>query len=221
MTIQMANLQFADHNVALLEDGDYKFLPAIPELRDLPLEELRKIFSFPTIITNENLRLILPDESDRVFDDIIGISSEQYFFKKTAHRNSFWKFINRKAPGESPENATEHVIPIFSDGKFEKFLNFKMIYRYPVSSIIAIMMIYPLSARSFDPGILRDIFGLTLAESRVAICLHMGLTVHDAAAQAGVRVSTVRDQLSSIFSKTGTSRQSELISIFSRLELVL
>jgi DNA-binding NarL/FixJ family response regulator len=49
----------------------------------------------------------------------------------------------------------------------------------------------------------------------------MGLTVHDAAAQAGVRVSTVRDQLSSIFSKTGTSRQSELISIFSRLNLVL
>jgi DNA-binding CsgD family transcriptional regulator len=218
MTTQMANLQFSDRNLVLLEGGDDKFPPVIPEIRDLPLKELRKIFSFPTIITNENLRLILPDESDRVFDDIIGINSEQYFFKKTAHRNSFWKFIDQKARGESPDSATEQIIPIFSDGKFEKFLKFEMIYRYPVSSIIAIKMINPWSARSFDPGLLRDIFGLTLAESRVAICLHMGLTVHDAAAQAGVRVSTVRDQLSSIFSKTGTSRQSELISIFCRLD---
>lgn len=221
MMNELVNWRFADHNFTILEGGSYKSPPISPEIRDLPLAELRKILSFPTIITNENLRQILPDETDRAFHDIIGISRGQYFFKQPSHRSAFWKLISEKHSKKPQENTEDHIISIFSSGKFEKFLKFKIIHDYKISSIIAIMLIDPWLSRDFNPSLLRDLFGLTLAESRVAICLHMGLTVQDAAAQAGVRVSTVRDQLSSIFLKTGTSRQSELISILSRLELVL
>jgi DNA-binding CsgD family transcriptional regulator len=54
-------------------------------------------------------------------------------------------------------------------------------------------------------------FGLTSAESKVAESLVKGASVADIATKNGTSVSTVRSQLRSIFGKTGTSRQAELI----------
>ena len=53
-------------------------------------------------------------------------------------------------------------------------------------------------------------FGLTFAESHLAVRLAEGRTIAEAAKIAGVSMATARTHLRNIFSKTATSRQSEL-----------
>ena len=58
---------------------------------------------------------------------------------------------------------------------------------------------------------LRESFGLTPAETRLAARLKDGLTLKEAAGELGVSINTVRNQLRAIFDKIGLSRQSDLI----------
>lgn len=221
MMSRMGNLRFADHNFSSGEESESIPFRVSDKVKNLSLEDLKKVFSSPVIITDERLRQILPGSNDQIFDDIIGISGDRYFFKKSHYSDGFTELVDGQTRDQSGKNSKEKIISVFKDGSFQKFLKFKNLSENKKSLIIAIFVIDIWSIKPFEPKLLRDLFGLTLAESRVAICLHNGLSVNDAAEQSGVRTSTVRDQLSSIFSKTRTSRQSELVSILSRLELVV
>jgi DNA-binding CsgD family transcriptional regulator len=61
--------------------------------------------------------------------------------------------------------------------------------------------------------VLNSLFGLTPAESRVALLLTDGHSVRRIAEMIGVKNSTLKSQLSSIYRKTSTSRQSELMRL--------
>jgi DNA-binding CsgD family transcriptional regulator len=61
--------------------------------------------------------------------------------------------------------------------------------------------------------IIQDLFDLTPAEARVARGIAAGKTVHDLADEAGLAAGTVRQQLKSVFSKTGVSRQADLVGL--------
>jgi DNA-binding CsgD family transcriptional regulator len=63
---------------------------------------------------------------------------------------------------------------------------------------------------------LRELFGLTPAEARLALALFEGLSPGEAAISFGVSLNTVRVQLGRIFEKTGTNRQSELVRLMMR-----
>ena len=67
------------------------------------------------------------------------------------------------------------------------------------------------------PEMLRALFGLTPAETKLVTLLLDGKSLSEAADGNGVGRETVRSQLKSIFLKTGTRRQSELISLLARL----
>ena len=60
-------------------------------------------------------------------------------------------------------------------------------------------------------GSLAGLFGLTPAEARIAAALLDGDSVEAAARRLHLSVHTVRNHLKSVFSKTGTARQSELV----------
>lgn len=60
-------------------------------------------------------------------------------------------------------------------------------------------------------------FALTAAEIRLCTALAQNLTLKEAAMQLGLTVGTARDRLKTIFQKTGTHRQSELIGLIKRL----
>jgi DNA-binding CsgD family transcriptional regulator len=60
---------------------------------------------------------------------------------------------------------------------------------------------------------LREAFGFTPAEAALALDLADGLAAADCATLRGVSVHTVRSQLRSLFGKTGTSRQAELVTL--------
>jgi DNA-binding CsgD family transcriptional regulator len=58
---------------------------------------------------------------------------------------------------------------------------------------------------------IRTLFGLTTGEARLARALVDGLDLEQAAARLGLRVGTVRTRLQSIFEKTGSHRQADLV----------
>ncbi|MFC3695757.1 helix-turn-helix transcriptional regulator [Chenggangzhangella methanolivorans] len=60
-------------------------------------------------------------------------------------------------------------------------------------------------------SILSGLFDLTPAEARVTRQLIEGAAVNEIAESSGLSESTIRNQLRSIFAKTGASRQSELV----------
>lgn len=68
-----------------------------------------------------------------------------------------------------------------------------------------------------DSFALRQIFGLSPAEARLALSLGSGETLAEAAEAYGVSVATARAQLKAIFQKTGVRRQAGLVLLISRL----
>ncbi len=71
----------------------------------------------------------------------------------------------------------------------------------------------PGQSRSLSPGALGAWFGLTAAESRLAQALLDGHTPAEFCVQARVSLATVRSQLRSLFAKTQTRRQAELVRL--------
>lgn len=80
-----------------------------------------------------------------------------------------------------------------------------------------VMIVDPDARRDLDAGLLRQLFDLTAAEARVALALAGGQTIKEAAAASGTTENTIRVQLRSIFAKTGTNRQVELVALLTRL----
>jgi DNA-binding CsgD family transcriptional regulator len=60
---------------------------------------------------------------------------------------------------------------------------------------------------------LRELYGLTFTEARLAKLLMDGKTVEDCCKELGVRSSTVRMHVRNLFHKTGVRRQSQVISL--------
>ncbi|MBI4061324.1 MAG: helix-turn-helix transcriptional regulator [Elusimicrobia bacterium] len=66
---------------------------------------------------------------------------------------------------------------------------------------------------AIDTPVLRRLYFLTDAESRVVEALCSGGTLAEIAARLGVSETTVRTQLQSVFRKTGTARQPDLVKL--------
>lgn len=75
----------------------------------------------------------------------------------------------------------------------------------------------PQRSSSFPDSVLRALYGLTPAETEVANGLLMGYSIEEIASLRHVRLGTVRIQMKSLFSKTGTCRQGELLRLLMTL----
>jgi DNA-binding CsgD family transcriptional regulator len=64
-----------------------------------------------------------------------------------------------------------------------------------------------------------DAYGLTLAEVRVALAMSCGATIPATARQLQISPNTVKTHLRRVFSKTGTSRQTELARLMATISL--
>jgi DNA-binding CsgD family transcriptional regulator len=70
-----------------------------------------------------------------------------------------------------------------------------------------------------DEGALRDLFGLTPAEARLAIALSAGHSIESTAALLSITQATARSELKSVFRKTGLTRQQDLVRMLASLSL--
>jgi len=64
---------------------------------------------------------------------------------------------------------------------------------------------------------LRQAFQLTPSEARLALCLSGGKSLEEAAQEMAIAQETARSHLKSVFRKTATHRQGELVALVSRL----
>lgn len=76
------------------------------------------------------------------------------------------------------------------------------------------------SSNQPNSATLKRLFGLTSAEGKLAAALATGSSPSQLADRFHVTRSTVRSQLASIFTKTHTRRQAELVSLLSRISLL-
>jgi DNA-binding CsgD family transcriptional regulator len=66
-------------------------------------------------------------------------------------------------------------------------------------------------------SILMRVFDLTVAEVRVAQGLARGHSLDETATRLGIKITTARTELASIFAKTATCRQGQLVAVLSHL----
>jgi len=78
----------------------------------------------------------------------------------------------------------------------------------------------PANLPSFPADHLRSLFGLTLAEARVASLLQQGRTTAEIASILGISINTARVHLNALLSKTGTHRQPALMRLLMGLPTV-
>lgn len=88
----------------------------------------------------------------------------------------------------------------------------------PFSAWHAMMMVADTDSKiSLKVDLLQRAFDLTPAEARVAASIGIGEDIGHYAIRADVSKETVRRQVKSIFSKTGTRRQAELVALLTKV----
>jgi DNA-binding CsgD family transcriptional regulator len=84
----------------------------------------------------------------------------------------------------------------------------------------ALLFFTPLDqTRAPSTDLMRSLFDLTMAETRIAKGLMQGQTLTEIAADGDVSITTVRSQFSSILEKTGCGRQAELVGLLANIAL--
>jgi DNA-binding CsgD family transcriptional regulator len=90
--------------------------------------------------------------------------------------------------------------------------------RFAGGNGLSIVLLADLKYRAEPNAVtLQQCFRLTPCEARLAGALATGVRLTEIAQRYGVEVGTIRAQLKSVFLKTGTRRQSELVSLLARL----
>jgi DNA-binding CsgD family transcriptional regulator len=82
---------------------------------------------------------------------------------------------------------------------------------------VALTLVIDPDARLPTHDHLAGLFGLSPAESRVAIAIMSGKLIRDIATELGVEIATLRTQLRSIFHKVGVKRQADLVRVLANI----
>jgi DNA-binding CsgD family transcriptional regulator len=83
--------------------------------------------------------------------------------------------------------------------------------------VVMLVFYHPASAPAIDADLLHAVFGLSPAEARIASLLAEGLSLKEIASAQGTQHETVRKQLRSIYLKTSTNRQPDLVRLLLHL----
>lgn len=111
--------------------------------------------------------------------------------------------------GEAGEPAVAHVLPLARGDLRTRLMP-------QATAAIFITQVAGLAAANI--GAVATAFGLTPAETRVLERLLSGMSLVEAAAALAIAETTAKTHLSHIFSKTGVSRQAELVALVYRLK---
>jgi DNA-binding CsgD family transcriptional regulator len=103
-----------------------------------------------------------------------------------------------------------YLLPVIQPGLAEQFLTHTSAF---------VLVIEQKLDEPADPAIVRDLFGLTLGEARIAALIGSGLPPRDAAVRLGIAEDTARTVLKRVFAKVGVSRQSELTAMLAKMVL--
>ena len=103
------------------------------------------------------------------------------------------------------------------DGGLERPHDTVVPFPIPAKPEVLVLITDPAAGLHLRADLLRNIFGLTPAEARLAQSLAQKMSLKGYAAAAGITDGTARVQLKAVFAKTGTHSQAELVTLLARL----
>lgn len=171
-------------------------------------EAAEHLLAATTLVRIEHKRLLLPPRY------------HAEFFERCAALEQ----TIRSGDGGGPEQAFNSIhIKHELDGDevlygfFNALLPERVMGTFGVRPLIMLFLYHPSSAQVIDSSLLSAAFGLSHAECRVASLLADGMPLKSIADTLGVQYDTVRKQLMSIYKKTSTNRQPELVRLLLHL----
>ena len=149
----------------------------------------------PTLFQDFNHRLVLTSpNANEVFITALDNLKKDISCKPT-----------RSIPVATDELEEKHIVHVIPIKKTAHDL-------FPMAS--AVILAVPVDRDTTLPAeIIQGLFDLTVAEAKVAERVAQGFTLSQIAKEKALSISTVRNQLKSVFSKSGTRRQLELVKL--------
>jgi DNA-binding CsgD family transcriptional regulator len=93
-------------------------------------------------------------------------------------------------------------------------------YLHMPDAAVLLFIVDPTNRGGASPELIRDAFGLTPAEARVAIAAASGLGIPDVALQLNLSPNTIKTHLRHVFAKTGTASQGELTRLITSIATI-
>jgi len=181
-------------------------------------------FSFGVVIVDQDCQIVLCNSVGRKFLHGSGLLKNINGKLASAVRNEPLMSVLDQCLGKAG-NPAEPAAYSTHDPETETTIQIVGIPQYASGSgaeRTASVIICDSSLRTAVPSHLyKSLFGLTEKESRLAHALAGGLTINDYCEKVCVTPNTARTHLKSIYRKTSTNRQAELISLLSRLYINL
>ncbi len=107
------------------------------------------------------------------------------------------------------------VTPLRGGRSIERLADFGM-----RDAAVLVFIIDPANTHGLPDAWIKDAYGLTSAEAKVALAAGSGLPIPQVARQLGLSPNTVKTHLRKVFAKTATSRQAELTRLMASLAIV-
>jgi DNA-binding CsgD family transcriptional regulator len=155
--------------------------------------------------------------AEAVFDNDVKIRDRRLFVRDPAARALLKEVIDqlRTSPPLNP-SATDPIIVQRRDKMpvIVRIWSFDWAARLPMQEVRAFLTLNALGPKPGPPAaILAKTFRLTPAEAKLACVIARGASPGIAAGELKISRETARNQLKSVFAKTDTHRQSELVAL--------
>jgi DNA-binding CsgD family transcriptional regulator len=178
------------------------------------------VLAMPTLLFDEYSRVVHTNRSANELlgaDDIIRIESSHLFTKNASVTRSLNLELGnaiRASRDSSVELAGVVLLPRRDRMPLMLMISpLRLTGEFFVQGAALLFIFDPETTPLLTTDLVRKLFSLSEAEAELAVALCGGNTSDDIAKERGTSINTVKSQIKSIFLKTGTKRQSELVSL--------
>jgi DNA-binding CsgD family transcriptional regulator len=159
--------------------------------------------------------------AERIFDHEVCVRNRRLRLCNTQASGALDALIDRLAT--TPDTAALPAAPIVVQRRDRRPLVIRILpvngaARTPFLGARVLLMLCDLDVERLpDAAVIAQAFGLSQAETRLALLVGGGLSATRAADELGVSHETARSHLKAVLAKTGTHRQSELVALLGRV----
>lgn len=175
-------------------------------------EAANTLFTKSSIVSIRNNQLIFPGHFAKQLENECQRLEALFFIDGQVNLEAKAEFSTIKV---SANDALQNEVSIYAF--ITMLIPQQMMGTFGLRPLVMIFFYHPSSDTTIDPSLLSAAFGLSPAECRIAVLLADGLSLKEIAGELDIQFDTVRKQLQSIYQKTSTKRQPELIRLLLNL----
>jgi DNA-binding CsgD family transcriptional regulator len=169
----------------------------------------RRLLSETTLIGLSNGKLVLPQRYRKAFFERCEAMEKALRFEAPGENEQQFSALHMSTEGSARPDTLY--------GFYTALLPERVMGSFGLRPLVMLVLYHPGSAQQVDSSLLAAAFGLSQAECRIATLLADGTPLRTIAETLGVQYDTVRKQLLSIYQKTSTNRQPELVRLLLHL----